>query len=499
MQLNDILRFLASRYTLAVPRRKWRSPRLGGIIGIASLLLAAVSANAATWYVDSAATGANNGTSWANAWTSLTQISGVSSGDTVFISGGPAGSTRTYSQTSAWSPVNGGTYRIAQDSSHNGTAVFKISPSASDGWINATMQNVVISGDAGDGQMHFQLDPSMLFPVFGSGSSNFRFSYVNCGSVDAGFYFNGINGSIEIDHCYLNKVTNAAHDSIGFLNCAGFGFDTVKIHDNEFHAPHSTSADGWGDDFWNGTSWSGVSFYNNKYISYGISNYLASQHQDGAQPLGGDHIKIYNNYFENITNYAVFFNGLAGFSNCYVYNNIISLTESVVQKFASPVGIAIGPQGSGIAFDTIVVANNLVADYGSHRSISLKASGSTTASWKNCNVSNNISLNSPGSTLGIFELDPSITAAHNVALTSLANGGSHFVSYTPMKSVPPNDFHLLSTDTTFKGKGSNLSTYFNTDKDGVTRAQGAAWDIGPYASSGSSAPPSPQNLQVKSN
>lgn len=49
-------------------------------------------AGAAAWYLDSAAAGANNGTNWANAWTSTTNVvwgaSGVKAGDTLYVSGG---------------------------------------------------------------------------------------------------------------------------------------------------------------------------------------------------------------------------------------------------------------------------------------------------------------------------------------------------------------------------------------------------------------------------
>src|SRR6266496_2684466 len=57
--------------------------------------------HATNWYVDNAATSANNGTSWANAWTSLSSViwgsSGVKAGDTLYISGGSA--SKTYNET----------------------------------------------------------------------------------------------------------------------------------------------------------------------------------------------------------------------------------------------------------------------------------------------------------------------------------------------------------------------------------------------------------------
>lgn len=63
------------------------------IIAAASLFWFALSGSAATWYLDSSAAGANNGTNWANAWVSPTNVvwggSGVKAGDTLLISGGP--------------------------------------------------------------------------------------------------------------------------------------------------------------------------------------------------------------------------------------------------------------------------------------------------------------------------------------------------------------------------------------------------------------------------
>ena len=57
------------------------------------LALLTFTGSAADWYVDSAASGSNNGTNWANAWTGPTNVvwgaSGVKAGDTLWIGGGP--------------------------------------------------------------------------------------------------------------------------------------------------------------------------------------------------------------------------------------------------------------------------------------------------------------------------------------------------------------------------------------------------------------------------
>src|SRR5208282_4634381 len=136
------------------------------------VMMLGCKATAATWYVDNTATGSHNGTSWANAWTSISQISGVSAGDTVYISGGPTGSSQTYSMSSTWLPIAGTTnapiiYQIGQDSSHNGAAIF--SNNGAGNWLNSGVVNVTISGNAGDGQMHFALT-NFVTGMYGNGT-----------------------------------------------------------------------------------------------------------------------------------------------------------------------------------------------------------------------------------------------------------------------------------------------------------------------------------------
>src|ERR1700690_217615 len=116
---------------------------------VSGLSFALFSANAATWFVDNTASGANNGTNWANAWTSISSASGssVHAGDTVYISGGATGNTHTYSGFLPKSGTTGSpiTYQIGQDASHNGTVIF----SGSGTWIS-NPSYFVVSGDAGD-------------------------------------------------------------------------------------------------------------------------------------------------------------------------------------------------------------------------------------------------------------------------------------------------------------------------------------------------------------
>jgi hypothetical protein len=456
------------------------------------------SADAATWYVDNAATGAGTGTTWANAWTSIGMISGVHAGDVVYISGGPAGSSRTYTLSSTWTPAGGVagnpiTYQIAQDSAHNGTAVFRVtSPVA---WIGGGPQNIIVSGNAGDGAMHFQVSPispsGLREPIEMGGSVNARISYCNFTQQSDGIQVDSNATQLEIDHCYLYKL-NSTGTAGTFIQTTGLPWDSVRLHDCEIHVPYDNVTSGFGDDGLQGNNWSGVSVYNNNIITYPQGGYMGGDHQDGIQVLSGDHIKIYGNVFQNLSGFAVFIDGVQGnFSDTWIYNNIAAITNSGFSTFNySRQAIAVIGQGSSKVFTDIVVANNLIVDYGARNAI-LFYNSENTSKYVNCVCRNNLSLNS-GPILTENSKSGVILTDHNVITTS----GSGFASYKRYGSIPPNDFHLTSGASQLIGHGIDLSAYFTTDKDGVARTTGA-WDIGPYAR-GAAGPPAPKNLRVLS-
>jgi hypothetical protein len=86
-------------------------------------------------------------------------------------------------------------------------------------------------------------------------------------------------------------------------------------------------------------------------------------------------------------------------------------------------------------------------------------------------MAGNIDLNSGGFTT----YSSPIVTANNVTL-STSQAQSDFVSYHSL--VPTNNYHLLSAATVLIGKGTNFSTYFTIDFDGIHRPATTNWDVG---------------------
>ena len=442
--------------------------RIHFLVLISSFVLS--SAGAATWYVDSTATGSHTGTSWANAWTSLNQISGISAGDTVYISGGRSGSSQDYPVSiysgypGRWIPAGGTasapvTYQVGQDSAHNGTVVFD--GLGGDVWLVGAVNNVIISGDAGDGQMHFALTNYVSEAINNEGfsfGSGVRITYVNFGNLPAAIDLNpGPAGPLEIDHTYT-YIGSMTADHWGFFSSVqGTTWDAIRIHDNTVYVPRASSNSGYGTDGMQ-ISGTGFSIYNNILYAYS-ANYTGSQHQDGIQMLGMNYVKIYGNVINNMNNSSIFGDNFSSPSHVRIYNNVTTGGGGGVEM-----GNDASASGQTWVFNDIVVANN--TDDSTSQGIGI---GSHFAAvFTNTIVANNVMINCSQITTGY-----SGQSVDNVTLNS-AQAASVFLNYAA------GNYHLTSAATSLIGQGMNLSTYFATDKDGLTRSPAGAWDIGAY-------------------
>ncbi|MGD0260550.1 MAG: hypothetical protein ABSD29_12090 [Verrucomicrobiota bacterium] len=451
------------------------------LISFVAFVVLAASARGTTWYVDSGVSSSGNGQSWTTAWKALSNIGGVSAGDTVYISGGPTGSSRTYS-VSAWSPIGGSssspiTYQIGQDSGasgHNGTAIFSGSGCFFSG---SPPNNIVFSGDAGDNQMHFQFSGYNCV-LGGTGevdASNFHFCYVNLGTMNVTYdcFFFGTTTKIEVDHIYL-YMTGA--NSWQCFECnlpSGTTWDDSKFHNMTLYVPSAGINQGMGVDgiYFGGN---GVSVYSNFICGVQMSGYSGGQHGDGVQCTWGQYNKVYDNVIANMPDFGIYFEALmSNLENLQIYNNVVVNCMG---------GIIVGSEAdatswiSSCTVANILIANNIVDATGNNQDISFGDEGSVpVVTYSNNELANNVVINGP---YGIWLQNSSPTMMNNVTLNS-SQASSDYISFTA--SGTNNNYHLTASATALIGKGANLSGSFTTDKDGNARPAGtAAWDIGPY-------------------
>ena len=474
----------------------------------ASFIFLVQMAGAASWYVDNAATGSRNGTSWANAWTNLASVTGISAGDTVYISGGST--TKTYylwgGSFREWVPANYGsgtagnriTYKIGQEAGHNGVAIFDgtNAPSAQgggrfkvQGWKHGT-----ISGDYNGGN-------NIIVTNVESGS--LLGDYASDVTVDHVTYYSGVRfnsaTNIELSFCYIKPLTNAPDYCVFWgvypSDENSTAFTNNVIRNCDLVAPVSETTPAWGTDMIQGGKNSLV--ISNRFSTYTIPLNTEWQHTDGWQNLGNSYCRVEANDFLNIANYAIYWECIGvSATNVWVINNVFRHTLTASAS-GSSIGVVIGPQGtSGKLFKNIIVANNSFADWYGRLAIGM-GQLTTTNTWEDSFVINNLMVNCVP--LQFFNSSPSVANTVTNGISILHNkaqagadgnttftpgqlftpgGGATigFVDYTKLSAA--NDLHLLSSDTAAIDLGYDLSAYFTTDADGNTRS--GTWDLGAY-------------------
>jgi hypothetical protein len=450
---------------------------------LATLALYGVApAMAANWYVDKDAQGSNNGTSWNNAWNSLNRISGVSAGDTVYISGGST--SKTYTLSSSWSPSAGTsghpiTYKVGQDSGHNGTVIIDGNNSASN--CIALSNYTTIDGEV-SGSRHMTLQNSTSNQINAVSRTGVKIAYI---TVSSDIVFNAAT-FYEISHCYLVGENDVAI-SFSDASPSDLGWGANSIHDNYFQLNQANDASGYGTD---GLQWVNCAdIYNNQFIGT-ETGYSGGQHQDGIQT---DNYKnrIYNNLFRDLGNYPIFIDAFKNITNLRIYNNVIEYTNS---KWSGGLqqAIAVGRDGGAagtLYFTNVIVGNNTCCNVADKCIATIE---NALQVWDSSSVFyNNISI---GGVWGSNNIPPSATGYGSATNKRVTTGGTNiFVDYRALGNGT-SDLHLKSADTVLKDQGTSMPSYFTTDKDGISRPQGSAWDIGAYEYRGG--PPAPTGVRV---
>jgi hypothetical protein len=452
------------------------------------ILLSAACASGAIRYVDSAATGANNGTSWTDAWTSLSAINGLAPGDTVYISGG---STNKVYNMGNWLPTSGNssaqvTYTIGRDAGHNGTAIFRNNVNANSWiyghWGQQRGNYITVDGRLNNAN-HFRVEDYALVAYMDQSSGppgTPGFTGVKLLGITAKNGGIRMYDSRKVELGWL--VFEPALGRSGFAVIFGIGrgynggtYGDSSIHDCEINLFYRHGVDANGNNGGDALQWiDGCDIYNNRVISHFTSGAVDANHQDGLQ-TGGNFIRVYNNYWRNLANYVIYLETWGGGtpSNVQIWNNVFHYSDPVLTSQPSQ-AIAIGNNGGGAHYRNYQIFNNTF--YGGKAAIQF---GDTSTTIENsCRIVNNLTTGTGHNFLGTNQA----VVSNNVTLPA-----DQYVNQAG------GDFHLKPTATAAIDKGTSafVSTITTRDKDGVTRPQGAAWDIGAYEFAASTPTPTP--------
>jgi hypothetical protein len=506
--------------------------------------------NATDWYVDNAASGSNSGTSWTNAWRGFSNIKWLSvlPGDTIYISGGPSGSRKTYAEklSVGTSGKNGLpiTISVGKDSGHNGTVRIT---GTSGGFVavNISSKNwIVIDGQSGgDGQQHIEITKGcdncadMGIEVLGTSSNiKLRYLYVHdIGAIDNDYHC-GINISVlstnyaighEVSHCKVEKVIDAINmGNSGGVKPSSYGDNSIhdcyiSFYDDGMQVSVSTD------------------IYNNEIVR---GQDVGQGHPDGIQ-IYGSYVRIYNNYFHGFldqpgANAVIYFepdggNNMNQNNNqpcCYqVFNNVLNETGT---PNPSMWAIMLGwSDPDWTSLSDIYILNNTIK--GAFLGAIVDGWGGTVlqkANVKNYFIMNNIfysasnggpmwAFSTPsGSTVdyGGLGSGASIIVNNNAYVgtgSSQVGFGSRYYTYnewknitgaqkmgvTTLPSLNPELKPLIKNDP-IVGAGYDWSNLFNTDKEGNPRPSNF-WTLGAYeyinlSVEPSTLPAAPLNLRI---
>jgi len=444
---------------------------------------------AANRYIRAEATGANNGTSWTDAWASFSSVAWTR-GDTYYVASGLYPENVTISVSgSSWLYI-----KKATVGEHGTDTGWNDSYASGPAEIRG---NCAVTGTNIANPLRILSSFIDVDGVTGSDNSGHGIKIALAGCSDTTWATGGI------------VILGAGSDSIhlNHMDISGGGFGTYYSTDGLYQVQlatnpaidievkntwiHDVSRNGITIGGQQGTSFSAGSrgfLFENSHVERTGGCTYPNWHGQGVQIYGGggtSYVIFRNSKFIDIsgTGYIAFLGGSA-YDNTRIYNNIFYSTDKA-QFTASPGVITV--LDSALSSDNLQVYNNTFYN------IDLKGVTNWTSSGSGNELKNNIFVNSSfsyGNIGFIFENNDYYNNTYNSSVTwrYFNEPGYQTETADPFVSSAGYDFRLVSTANAVNS-GANLGSTFSSDFVDVSRPQGSAWDIGAYEYAGGSPPP----------